>query len=88
MEAVSVNQFRAKLKECVDKVADTHDVLKVTRRNASDFVVISAADWEREQETLYVLQNKHLMKQINKARESHGKGYQPSKDELNEIIGV
>ncbi len=88
MEAISVNQFRSNLKKCVDNVTDTHDVLKVTRRNASDFIVISAEDWEREQETIYVLQNKHLMKQINTARENHGKGYQPSKDELNEIISI
>ena len=88
MEAVSVNQFRANLKECVDSVTDKHDVLKVTRRNADDFVVVSAEDWERDQETIYVLQNKHLMKQINKARESHGKGYKPSKDEMNEIIDI
>ena len=88
MEAVSVNQFRANLKECVDSVTDKHDVLKVTRRNADDFIVVSAEDWERDQETIYVLQNKHLMRQINKARQNHGKGYKPSKDELNEIIDI
>ncbi len=88
MEAISVNQFRTRLKECVDVVVDTHDALKVTRRNGDDFVVISADDWARHQETLYILQDKHLMKQINKARESHGKGYQPTEKELHEIIDV
>lgn len=88
MEAVSVNQFRAKLKEFVDRVIDTHDVLKITRRKGQDFVVISADDWERHQETLYILQNKHLMKQINEARENDGKGYQPSEKELDEIINI
>ena len=88
MDAVSVNQFRARLKEFVDRVIDTHDVLKITRRKGQDFVVISADDWERHQETLYILQNKHLMKQINKARETHKKGYQPSENELDEIINI
>ena len=88
MEAISVNQFRARLKEFIDKVVDTHDVLKITRRNGDDFIVISADDWERHKETLYILQNKHLMKQINKARENHGKGYQPSKSEQDEIINI
>ena len=88
MEAVSVNKFRAKLKEFVDRVIDTHDVLKITRRKGQDFVVISADDWERHQETLYILQNKHLMKQINEARENDGKGYQPSEKELDEIINI
>jgi antitoxin YefM len=87
MEAVSVNQFRSNLKECIDNVTDSHDTLKVTRRNAEDFVVMSAEDWERHQETLYVLQNKHLMKQINKARESNS-SHTPSKEELDAIIDI
>lgn len=88
MESISVNQFRARLKECVDTVVDTHDTLKVTRRNGDDFIVIGADDWARHQETLYILQDKHLMKQINKARESRDKGYQPTEKELHEIIDV
>lgn len=88
MEAISVNQFRARLKESIDTVVDTHDALKVTRRNGDDFVVLSADDWERHQETLYILQNKHLMTQINKAKESHGQGYQPSDREMHEITDI
>ena len=88
MEAVSVNQFRTRLKEFVDKVTDTHDVLKVTRRNGDDFIIVSADDWARHEETLYILQNKQLMKQINKAKEQKEKNYQPSDRELNEIINV
>ena len=88
MEAISVNQFRARIKEFIDKIVDTHEVLKITRRNGDDFVIMSADDWERHQETLYILQNKHLMKQINTARENHGKGYQPSKSELDEITNI
>jgi len=88
MEAVSVNQFRSNLKECVDIVIDTHDTLKVTRRNAEDFVVMSAEDWDRHQETIYVLQNKHLMKQINKARQTDSKRYKPSQEEIDAIIDI
>ncbi len=88
MEAVSVNQFRSKLKECVDNVVDSHDTLKVTRRNAEDFVVMSAEDWDRHQETIYVLQNKHLMKQINKVRSANSKSYKPSQEEIDAIIDI
>ena len=52
MDSVSVNQFRAKLKHYVERVIQDRQPLKVTRRNGEDFVVISAEDWEREQETL------------------------------------
>ena len=64
MDTVSVDEFRDTLKECVEKVITQHTPLKVTSRDGDDFVVISAADWEQEQETLYVLQNTNLMRQI------------------------
>jgi antitoxin YefM len=32
-----------------------------------DFVVVSAEDWDREQKTLYVLQNRSLMEQIERS---------------------
>lgn len=89
MDSVSVNRFRDNLKRFVDKVVGDHAPLKVTRRAGEDFVIISAEDWAREQETLYILQNSDLMKQIAQSIESHakGKGYKPSLDELDEITG-
>lgn len=90
MDSISVNQFREKLKHCVERVIQEHQPLKVTRRNGEDFVVISAEDWEREQETLYVLQNQSLMQQIAESQSTHesGKGYKASDEELNEIVSV
>jgi len=64
--------------------------LKVTRRKGEDFIVLSAEDWERDQETLYILQNKDLMKQITQSFKTHKKneGYKPSAGEINEIFGI
>lgn len=89
MDSISVNQFREKLKHCVEKVIQEHQPLKVTRRNGEDFVVMSAEDWSREQETLYVLQNQSVMQQIAESQITHqaNKGYKPSAEELNEIAG-
>ena len=80
MDAVSVNKFRDTLKDCVEKVISQHNPLKVTRRNGQDFVVMSAEDWEQEQETLYVLQNSSLMKQIADSMAIHtqNQGYSPT----------
>ena len=52
-----------------------------------DFIVISADDWEREQETLYVLQCSNLMKQIAESMGTHkkDKGYEPTDEQFNEI---
>ena len=74
----------------VEQVVNRHLPLKVTRRNGEDFVVMSAEDWEREQETLYVLQNNDLMQQIAASVSTHSKqkGYAPSAGELDEITGV
>lgn len=90
MDTVSVNQFREKLKTFVEHVVTNHTPIKVTRRAGEAFVVMSADDWEREQETLYVLQNTSLLKQISESVETHnkGNGYTPTSEELNEITGI
>lgn len=90
MDTISVNQFRDNLKRFVEQVIDQHIPIKVTRRNGKDFVIISAEDWEREQETLFVLQNSSLMKQISESTGTHTErsGYTPTDEETNEILGV
>lgn len=90
MDSVSVNKFRDNLKSFVEQIVADHVPLKVTRRSGDDFVVVSADDWAREQETLYVLQNSSLMKQIADSAKTHREsaGYEPTKDEMDEITGI
>jgi len=90
MDCVSVNRFRDNLKSLVEQVVSKHVPLKVTRRGGDDFVVVSADDWEREQETLFVLQSSDLMRQIGNSLRTHGRGsgYTPSAEEMDEITGI
>lgn len=90
MQTISVNQFRDNLKSFVEQAVSEHEPIKVTRRAGEAFVVMSAEDWEREQESLYVLQNSDLMQQISNSLDTHsdGNGYRPADDELNEITSV
>ncbi len=90
MDTISVNKFRDNMKSVVEEVINRHEPLKVTRRAGDAFVVISADDWEREQETLYVLQNQSLMQQIARSLETHNrdKGYIPTEEQMNEITGL
>ncbi|MDK1024941.1 MAG: type II toxin-antitoxin system Phd/YefM family antitoxin [Gammaproteobacteria bacterium] len=90
MDSISVNRFRDNLKSFVEQVVNNHTPIKVTRRAGADFVVVSADDWEREQETLHVLQNGSLMQQIADSLDTHsrGTGYKPTKQQLNEITGL
>ncbi|MYL23367.1 type II toxin-antitoxin system Phd/YefM family antitoxin [Vreelandella massiliensis] len=90
MNIVSVNKFRDNLKSLVEQVVSRHEPLKVTRRTGEAFVVMSAEDWEREQETLHILQNRDLMQQIATSLDTHsrGQGYTPNGEQINEITGI
>lgn len=90
MDSISVNQFRDNLKTFVEQAVNTHTPIKVTRRTGEAFVVMSADDWEREQETLYVLQNSSLMKQIADSAATHSQntGYTPTSEEMDEITDL
>jgi antitoxin YefM len=90
MQSISVNKFRDNLKSFVEQIVGDHTPLKVTRRNGEDFVVVSADDWEQEQETLYVLQNNALMQQISDSLGTHTdkSGYKPNKEQMSEITGL
>ena len=90
MDTVSVNKFRDNLKTLVEQAVSRHEPLKVTRREGEAFVVMSAEDWEREQETLHVLQSNSLMQQIAASIETHahGQGYKPTDEQMNEITGI
>ena len=90
MIQLSVNKFRSNLKTYVERAINDHVPIRVRRRAGRDFIVMSAEDWEREQETLYVLQNSSLMAQINESLKTHNTntGYKPTEEELNEIDSI
>ena len=90
MDTISVNKFRDNLKSVVEQVVNKHEPLKVTRRAGEAFIVISADDWEQEQETIHVLKSKSLMQQIADSIETHthGTGYQPTSEQMDEITGI
>ena len=73
MKTVSVYVFRDNLKTLVEDAISRHEPLRVSRRSGQDFVVMSAQDWEREQETLHVLQNSCLLQQIADSIKTHAK---------------
>ena len=90
MNSVNVNQFQANIKQFIEQVIKQHLPLKVKGTNGQDFIVISAEDWEQQQETLYILQNSSLIQQIadSTITHTHRKGYSPTDEELDEIISI
>jgi antitoxin YefM len=90
MDSISVNQFRDNLKSYVEQTVNEHEPIKVTRRAGDAFIVMSADDWEREQETLHVLQSNSLMQQISESMKTHtsNQGHKPTQEQLDEIINL
>ena len=90
MTSISINQFTNNLQAFIKQVIQQHTPLKITNQDGADFVVVSAEDWEQQQETLFILQNSNLMQQISRSMATHTKnqGYHPSKEELNEILSL
>ncbi|MGK7957574.1 MAG: type II toxin-antitoxin system Phd/YefM family antitoxin [Crocosphaera sp.] len=90
MNCVNVNQFQENIKHFIKQVINQHIPLKVKGNDGEDFVIISAEDWQQQQETLYVLQNSSLMQQIADSSITHKqrKGYSPTDEELDEIIDI
>ncbi|WP_323261638.1 type II toxin-antitoxin system Phd/YefM family antitoxin [Pseudanabaena galeata] len=90
MTSISISQFANNLQAFVKQVIQQHIPLKITSLDGEDFVVVSAEDWEQQQETLFVLQNSNLMQQISRSMATHiqNQGYRPTKEELDEILSL
>ena len=71
MDHVSYTDLRQNLSKHLDKVCDDRAPLVVTRRGSQSVVVLSLADYEGLQETLYLLSDpanaEHLRKSVAQA---------------------
>lgn len=67
MTEVTITEFRKRLNKQVDRCADSHEVLKVLRREGQDFVVLSAADWAAVEETLHLNQIPGMVESVHAA---------------------
>lgn len=90
MNSISINQFTNNLQDFLKEVIHQHTPIKITSHNGEDFVIMSAEDWEQQQETLFILQNSQLMQQINDSLITHvqNKGYTPNQEEIDEILNI
>ncbi|EGJ28618.1 MULTISPECIES: type II toxin-antitoxin system Phd/YefM family antitoxin [Moorena] len=90
MNSIPIKQFKTNIQDFIKQVINHHTTLKITDPNQGYFIIISAEDLEQQQETLYVLQNSHLMEQINHSQATHtqNKGYSPNQEELDDILSI
>lgn len=66
MRAIGIEQFNEVLQTDADQVFSGKGRFKV-KHGKKYFVVLSADEWKAEQETLHVLQNTDLVRQIAKS---------------------
>ncbi len=67
MRETTANFFRQHLKTEVEQCIAQHDVLRVSRRNGENFIVIGETDWKAIEETLYLNQFPGLVESIQEA---------------------
>ena len=90
MQTIDIKQFSENLKRNAEQAVTDQSRLKVRLGNGKYFVVLSADEWESEQETIHVLQDTDLMRQIAESLKTHaaGTGYRPTKKQMDEILGA
>jgi antitoxin YefM len=57
MNVLTYSDTRAKLKEVMDRVVEDHRPVVITRQKAEAVVMVSLADWNAMEETVYLLSN-------------------------------
>ncbi len=53
----------------IERCVNNHEILRVKRRGAEDFIVISDTDWKAVEETIYLNQIPGLVESILQAKE-------------------
>jgi antitoxin YefM len=68
MNVLTFSEARASLKQAMDKVCDDHQPTVITRQRGEHVVMMSLADFDSWQETIYLLSSpknaQHLMESI------------------------
>ena len=67
METLPLSHVKAHLSEIADRVEGQHDRVVVTRKGRPAAVLVSPDDLESLEETLAVLSDPHLMRQIRES---------------------
>jgi prevent-host-death family protein len=57
MDTATLSDFRANIKTMLDRTADSHEPLIVTRQQGEDVVVMSLSDYNSHRETISLMSN-------------------------------
>jgi antitoxin YefM len=74
MEITTYSNFRQNMKAFLDKVLSSHSPLFVSRANGEDVVVMSKADYESMEETMYLLSSSKNAERLARGIEEYKEG--------------
>jgi antitoxin YefM len=86
MKAVCYSELRKNLKSLMDGIAEDHESMIITRRNAANMVLMSYEDYSAIEETLYLAGSSANARRIRESIQSfnENKGKQKNLIEENE----
>jgi antitoxin YefM len=84
MTTVPLAEARAQLSRLVDEAVRTHQRVEVTRQGRRAAVILSADDYDSIMETLDILSDSELVREIRDAEEDAARGEVYSLEEVTE----
>jgi antitoxin YefM len=84
MESTTYSQFRQNLKKYMNQVNESHAPVYVTRSNQEDVVMLSKADYEGMQETLYLLSSSENAQRLYQGIKEYEEGKAVDRDLIKE----
>ncbi len=73
-QTLSISEVKARLPELVTGIEEREEEIVVTRKGKPAAVLVNFAEYERLKETLDVLSDPDLMRQIQKSRQFYAEG--------------
>lgn len=73
-KTLPISEVKMRLPELVSGVEEREEEIVVTRKGKPAAVLVNYAEYERLKETLDVLSDRQLMRQIRRSREFYAKG--------------
>lgn len=72
MSTLPLAEVRANLSKLVDEAVRTHERIEVTRQGRRTAVILSAEDYDSIMETLAILSDQELMREVREAEAEGG----------------
>ena len=86
--AIPAHRARQNFYQLLDRVAESDQIIRIRRRNGQAIVMLPEAELESWLETMEVLSDTELMKQIRQSKEEIKAGRVVTLDELDKMLEI